>query len=119
MLAVDEGDNPALPLTGARLLLPSYRLRFYQDAGAVLRLAYGRDDLQAPQYDLALLAPRVMGAAAREVTLAAAGAATSPDAAAGFASPRAFWIVLAGAVIVLLGLIVRLIRSAEGRHPPN
>jgi hypothetical protein len=111
VLAVDEGDNPALPLTGARLLLPSYRLRFYQDAGAVLRLAYGRDDLQAPQYDLALLAPRVMGAAAREVSVAGAGAATSPDAAAGFASPRAFWFVLGGAVFVLLGLIVRLLRS--------
>ena len=77
-----------------------------------MRLAYGRDDLQAPQYDLALLAPRVMGAAAREVSVVAAGAATSPDAAAGFASPRAFWIVLAGAVVVLLGLIARLLRNA-------
>ncbi len=78
-----------------------------------MRLAYGRDDLQAPQYDLALLAPRVMGAAAREVSVVAAGAATSPDAAAGFASPRAFWIVLAGAVVVLLGLIVQMLRGAR------
>jgi hypothetical protein len=112
VLVVDEGDNPALPLTGVRLLLPSYRLRFYHDAGAALRLAYGRTDLQPPQYDLALLAPRVMGAAAREVAVAAAGAATPSDVATGFASPRAFWLVLGGAVLVLLALIVRLIRTA-------
>ena len=64
-----------LPLTKARLLLPSYRLRFFHAGGASLRMVYGRDDLQPPQYDLALLAPRVMGARAREVDAAPAGSA--------------------------------------------
>ena len=67
-LTVDEGDNAPLPITAVRLLLPSYRLRFYRPAGSTLRLVYGRTDLGAPQYDLALLAPHVMGAEAREVT---------------------------------------------------
>ncbi len=31
LLVVDEGDNAPLPLTKARLLLPSFRLRFYHD----------------------------------------------------------------------------------------
>ena len=72
-LVVDEGDNAPLPITKARLLLPSYRLRFYHAGNAVLNMAYGRDDLQPPQYDLALLAPRVMGARATEISAAPAG----------------------------------------------
>ena len=64
LVVVDEGDNAPLPLTKARLLLPSYRLRFFHAGQSLPRLAYGRDDLQPPQYDLALLAPRVMGAMA-------------------------------------------------------
>ena len=87
LLVVDEGDNAPLPLTKARLLLPSYRLRFYHTGNASLRLAYGRDDLQPPQYDLALLAPRVMGARAREVDAAPAGAAAASTRRR-FASPR-------------------------------
>ena len=106
-LSVDEGDNSALPLTGVRLLLPSYRLRFYQPAGAALRLAYGRGDLPAPRYDLALLAPQVMGVEAREVVTAAESGADTP-ARPVFISPRAFWVFLSLAVLVLLVLIARL-----------
>ena len=109
-LVVDEGDNAPLPITKARLLLPSYRLRFFHAGNAVLNMAYGRDDLQPPQYDLALLAPRVMGARATEISAAPAGSA-APSSAESFASPRTFWVVLTGAVLALLALIVRLIRG--------
>lgn len=107
-IVVDEGDNSALPMTGARLLLPSYRLRFFK-AAAPLRLLYGRGDVPAPQYDLALLAPQVMGAEAREIGLAAEPASTASGQVS-FVSPRVFWILLAGAVIVLLALIAKLVR---------
>ena len=87
-----------------------FRLRFYGTAGDGLRLAYGRADMPSPRYDLALLAPALMGTAAREV---AAAPEPSPGAAAtDLMSPRTFWILLAGAMIVLLGLIVRLVRTA-------
>jgi hypothetical protein len=108
-LVVDEGDNAPLPLDHARLLLPSYRLRFFAPAGGGLRLVYGRNDLQPPRYDLSLLAPRLMGAAATEV---AAGPESSRSATAGFISPRWFWALLSVSVLVLLGLIVRLARRA-------
>ena len=108
-LVVDEGDNAPLPLVHARLLLPSYRLRFFAPAGGGLRLLYGRDDLEPPRYDLALLAPTLMGAAATEVT---AGPAATLEAAAAFISPRWFWLFLSVSVLVLLGLIVRLARRA-------
>ena len=114
-LVIDEGDNAPLPISAVRLLLPSYRVRFYAPAGTATsstRLVYGRSDLQAPQYDLALLAPRVMGAAATEASLASPSAA-APTAASQFVSPRTFWIVLAAAVLVLLALIVRLISGTD------
>ncbi len=110
LIVVDEGDNAPLPLTKARLLLSSYRLRFFHAGQSLPRLAYGRDDLQPPQYDLALLAPRVMGAMATEISAAPSANAT-PSSAASFGSPRTFWVVLTGAVLVLLALIVRLIRG--------
>ncbi len=112
---MDEGDNAPLPLTKARLLLPSYRLRFYHAGDASLRLVYGRDDLQPPQYDLALLAPRVMGARAREVDAAPAAASAAPSLES-LASPRRSGSCLTGAVLVLLALIVRLVRGTRGRR---
>jgi Protein of unknown function (DUF3999) len=110
-LEIDEGDNTPLPITAARLLLPSFRLRFYHPEDTTVRLVYGRNDLRPPQYDLALLAPQVMGAPASEVGAGAASApATRVDPA--FVRPGMFWAILGGAVIVLLGLIVSLIRRA-------
>lgn len=107
VVLVDEGDNAALPITGARLLLPSYRLRFYRPPAAALRLVYGREDLAPPQYDLALLAPQVMGAEAKEAT----AAAPEPPAGYGatFVAPPVFWAFLGTAVLVLLALIGRLV----------
>jgi hypothetical protein len=91
-------------------LLPSYRLRFFRPERTELRLAYGRDDLPPPRYDLSLLAPQVMGAPAREISASAepaGGGETSPS----FVSPRFFWAFLITAVIALLILIVRLVRT--------
>jgi hypothetical protein len=115
LIAVDEGDNAALPITSAQVLLPTYRVRFYRPESSLLRLVYGRDDLEAPQYDLALLGPQVMGAPAAVATAAAdAGAAggAAPDRSS-VISPLTFWILLGGAVLVLLALIVRLIRTPD------
>lgn len=111
VLIVDEGDNAPLPITTAGLLLPSYRLRYYQRSGPALRLVYGRDDLQLPQYDLALLAQQVMGASARDVAPGAESPVDSVPGGEGFISPVSFWVLLAGAVIVLTGLIVKLVKQ--------
>lgn len=109
-LVVDEGDNSPLPIASARVLLPAYRLRLYRDRGASLRLAYGRSDLAAPRYDLALLAPQLLGVTATEVV--PGGEQQGPAAAsAAQMSPRVFWGVLAVAVIIILGMIARLVRK--------
>ena len=111
LVVVDEGDNAALPITGARLLLPSYRLRFYQPPDASLRLAYGRADLQPPRYDLALLAQQVMGSPARAAAAEPESAEPPASAAGSLLSPWMFWTFLGVAVLVLIGLIARLSKA--------
>jgi hypothetical protein len=113
LVIVWEGDNSPLPLVSARVLLPAYRLRLFRERGTALRLAYGRDDLSSPQYDLALLAPQLLGVAASEVTLEAEQAPTAATGAVELLSPRAFWGVLVVAAIVLLALVVRLVRKTD------
>jgi hypothetical protein len=110
LLIVEEGDNTPLPIEGARLLLPAYRMRLFRERGQSLRLAYGRTDLAAPSYDLALLAPRVFGVSAVEVTPGPEREERAAGAAA-LVAPWLFWGILIAAVVVLLGLIARLVRK--------
>jgi hypothetical protein len=112
LVVVDEGDNAPLPLDKARLLLPAYRVRLFRAANASLRVAYGRPDLSRPQYDLALLAPQVLGTPAADVMLGPEQPGASANTAtSAIMSPRVFWTALAIAVVVLLGLIGRLLRK--------
>jgi hypothetical protein len=112
-IVVDEGDNMPLPIVAVRLLLPSFRVRLYREGGSTLRVAYGRTDLARPQYDLALLAPHVLGSPAADVVLEPEHPRTlAPAAATGNTlSPRLFWAALGVAVVVLLGLIVKLLQK--------
>jgi hypothetical protein len=113
LLVVEEGDNAPLPVTSARILLPAYRLRFFRDPGASLRLAYGRRDLAPPRYDLALLAPQLLGVAAMEIEASGEPPSRSATSTAALVSPRLFWAALVIAVVVLLGLIARLLRKEQ------
>jgi hypothetical protein len=106
-LSIDEGDNSALPITAVRLLLPSYRLRFYRPDRSALLLVYGRGDLLAPRYDLALVSHDVLNAEALEVVPLAEREAARPQP---LITPPRFWLFLSIAVVVLLALIVRLAR---------
>jgi hypothetical protein len=105
-LELDEGDNRPLPLKAARLLLPGWRLRFFQPQGP-LELCYGLG-LGPPQYDLALLAQRLRDAPAREAALGPEGR-DGPER--GLAGPRLFWGVLAVAVVGLLAILARLLKA--------
>jgi hypothetical protein len=111
VMVVDEGDNAPLPIASARLLLPHYRLRFFQSEGAVLRLVYGAPNLEQPRYDLTLLAPHVMGATAEETVPGAEEGGRVDSSAPSLLSPLTFWMLLGASVLVLVGLIVRLVRA--------
>jgi hypothetical protein len=113
-LTVDEGDNQPLPIERATLLLPSYAVRLFRRPDLQMRLLYGRNDLGAPRFDLALLAPQVLGNVAREVYAGPEEPATAATSSiATIVSPPVFWASLGVAVVVLLGLIVRLIRRED------
>jgi Protein of unknown function (DUF3999) len=104
-LVVREGDNAPLPITGARLELPGVALRFY-NSGSPLTLLYGSDRAAPPEYDLAILAPRVLGEPARDLSLAGA----VPPAGDRSFETTIFWIALAVVTIALLAVLARLIR---------
>jgi hypothetical protein len=112
LVVVDEGDNSVLPIASGRLLFPQYRLRFFRGPQTALRLAYGQPELAAPTYDLALLAPRLLGVSAMEVA-AGAEQAESTTPAESMLSPQVFWAVVGAAVVVLVLLIVRLMRTSS------
>jgi hypothetical protein len=111
MLVVDEGDNSPLPLDRPRLLLPSYRLRFFGDPGESLTLLYGQPGLPSPRYDLALLSARLVGVAAHELSLPPETAPPPPTGAS--RETRVFWGILVAAVAAFLLLIVRLVRKEQ------
>ena len=109
-LLVEEGDNAPLPLDPPRLLLPANRLRFFYPAGDSLTLLYGQPGLQPPRYDLSLLAPRLLGEAAHEITLVPEHH-PGPELDAAATEKKIFWGALIGAVLVLLVLLGRLLRG--------
>jgi hypothetical protein len=114
VIEIDEGDNQPLPIERATLLVPSYAVRFFRADAAPLLLAYGRPNLPNPRYDLALLAPYVLGQRAQTAEAGpergANGDAPESGAQPSLVSPMAFWAVLGVAVVVLLGLVVRMVR---------
>jgi hypothetical protein len=109
LLIVDEGDNSPLQLDAPRLYLGSYRLRFLRRNEEPLWLVYGRDELAAPRYDLALLAPRVLGARVPEVALSNLEE-EMPAIAGDRVGTIVFWCALVLVLIVLFGLVARLLR---------
>lgn len=114
ILSIDEGDNAPLALKKARLFLPAWRLRFYHPGGA-LRLLYGNSDTASPRYDLALLAPQIIGKPAREVAFVTPN--SQPVEGGEDKRPLVFWAVIGLAVAALLLILTRLLREGGGVAP--
>jgi hypothetical protein len=107
VVAVDDGDNKKLSITSAALRVPTYRIRFFNDSSATLRLMYGDSSLAAPRYDLALVATQLRDSAATAIE---AGPEHILQDTSNRGPKAAFWTVLVLTVIILLGLIGRLLR---------
>lgn len=106
LLEVDDGDNAPLPLGLPSLLLPGWRLRFLHP-GPALRLLHGAEGVDAPRYDLALLAPRLRAAPALEVAL---GPPAPPAPPPRLRPATLAWAALVAGVAALLWLLARLVR---------
>ena len=119
-LLIDEGDNSPLPLSRPKLLLPANRLRCFRRSEQELTLLYGQASVGAPRYDLALLAPQVIGARAHEVApVPEALAANLPAKHVMTVQTQLFWGALVAAVVVLLVLIGRLLAKGEHAGSPD
>jgi hypothetical protein len=112
LVIVEEGDNSPLPINSVRLLLPAYRMRFYRGNQTELKLYYGHSDLQAPRYDLEILAPRLVGAAAEEISMDPEN--VKAPLKTQLLPLKFFWGILIVAVLVLLVLVARLIKPTKG-----
>jgi hypothetical protein len=112
-VVIDEGDNAPLPLASAQLLVPWHALRF-QHPGTPLFLLYGNPRASAPRYDLALLAPRLFGESARELTLPANAPPPATEETDG-RDRKMFWLGIIIAATVLMAILVRLLLKSEGR----
>ena len=114
---IDEGDNTPLPIESVQLLLPAEALRFTHP-GTPLFLLYGNARMNAPRYDISLLAPRLFLEPAHELTLGAApGVRVADDEREG---RKLFWIGIVIAAVVLVALLLRLVLvRPETSHAPS
>lgn len=112
-LEMDNGDNPALPLSGFEIQYPTRRLLFQTtpEKATDWQLYYANPTAAAPRYDLALLAPQLLQArrtTAQTGTGERLNARLWGGAATGSAGPW-FWAALAVMVGVLLFAIVKFL----------
>ena len=111
IITVDDGDNAPLPIASAKLLLPSYQLRYLRPPD-FLTLYYGQPDLAEPRYDLTRLSATLLDGDAAVIAPGAerrleAALAEPPMAMA----PWLFYSILGLAVAIILWLIVRLVAA--------
>jgi hypothetical protein len=106
-IVVDEGDNAALPIVSAKLLLPAFALRFVSP-GSPLTLVYGNPSIDSPRYDLALISSQLLGQPARVIALTGAPM-TEPQEKQ--QQPRLFGVAIGIAVVVLLIVLARLVSA--------
>ena len=103
----DNGDNAPLDLGTFQVFLPVVELRFRVPSGVEVELCYGNPAAAAPRYDLSLVAPQVLAAAATEATLAATETDHSP---AGSTSPPTALVLYLALALVVGGLIFIITR---------
>jgi hypothetical protein len=112
-LETDNGDNPAIELNNFEVFYPVTRLMFKAPLEPATWLYYGNRAAGTPQYDLDLIAPRLL---AEEKTVASLGPLESlKESPVGDffrlsgTKSIVFWVALSLVVVVLLVVIARLL----------
>lgn len=113
VLETDNGDNPPIELRSVTVWYAATRLLFKAPVEPGTVLYYGNPQSRAPQYDLALIATRLLAEEKSPATLGAEAALRKSAAGELFALSGTksvlFWGALAVAVIVLLVVIAKLL----------
>ena len=101
MIQIAERDNAPLEIAGATAESSRRRLNFVFAPGDELKLLSNNDAASAPQYDLALVAAKVLASPAEPATLGQARSIALPPKS----TPGWFWMfVLAAALILIVAL---------------
>jgi len=109
-IETNNGDNPAIGLGPVQVVYPVARLVFKVEATDGFVLASGNREAHAPQYDLSLVATKLLTASRNAARLsAAAPAAVATNPLAALNGGYLFWAALALVVVVLLVIVARLL----------
>jgi hypothetical protein len=112
-LETDNGDNPAIELSGFQLFYPVTRLWFKAPVSPETWLYFGNNETGAPQYDLDLIAPQLMASEKTSATLGAAESLKNGGVGDLFQMSNTksilFWVSLAVVVVVLMVVVTKLL----------
>ncbi len=109
-IETDNGDNPAIVLGAVQTVYPVVRLVFKTAETDGFALAYGQPAVNAPRYDLSLVAVKLLTSSRNVAQLTAGGQAGAAQSSfAGINGGYVFWGALALVVIVLLVVVAKLL----------
>lgn len=120
ILETQNGDNPPIELDQFQICYPVTRMLFKARTNDALALCYGNSDVNAPNYDLSLVANELLAADKATATLGPEEVLKQSWEPKGTSSKggAVFWGILALVVVALLVVIARLLPKS-GDHPPK
>ena len=123
ILETDNGDNPPIELANIQMFYPVTRILFKAPTTPLTYLIYGNREVGYPQYDLNLIAPRLLAATKSIARLDDSASVKKPGPAAESGSISGtksvvFWGALALVVVVLLVVIARLVPKTPPTASP-
>lgn len=113
-IETDNGDNAALELTHFEALVPRIALLFQTLENTSVNLVYGNPQVHPPLYDLALVAPRVLGALKQPATVIGPDPVSSTGLWSRMNATWGFYGVLIVVVAGLLFVVSRLLPKPAG-----
>jgi len=105
----DNGDNPAISLGPCQVVYPVVRLVFKVADTDGFTLAYGNKSAASPQYDLSLVAERLLTASRNPAHTGSGKQAGPQGSVTGLNGGYLFWGALALVVAVLLAVVAKLL----------
>jgi len=113
ILETDNGDNPPIDLANFQFFYPVTRVLFKAPVEPSTYLYYGNNDVAYPQYDLDLIAPRLLAEEKSVASLSAEEPLKKSGASELFQISGTkniiFWVALSVVVLVLLAVIAKLL----------
>lgn len=119
ILETDNGDNPPIELANVQLYHPVTRILFKSPTEPATYLYYGNPEIGFPQYDLDLVAPRLLAEEKSVASLASEEPLKKSPVGELFqlsgTKSILFWTALVIVVVVLLVVVARLLP----KNPPG